>query len=509
MKKIRLSIPMLRKEYFEFYIFDLSFKNNSKGELLLKYFYFLGNAIFLLSFFLFPFSNFLFQDLTPESALLKFLLLVMPINLAFYLGTVILNGKRRFVDPPFFLAVLIFALGTTTSSVLTANPSLGNTFGVNNIRGAAGISIIIFITLYYLSVVYIHNRELLRRAIKYLVAGIFAYITLKVINLQSISSLEDITLMMIGAGAFFALSKSIVSYRRFKLWAAIGASLIVIAGLLNKPLVFSDLNLLLIPLFLSLSIVLLSIYLSKKTFLKVIWKDSKRDFKALSSGKFEFWEISRILSVWLIILSPLIVLLIFILLDAQNPSTFLAFKNTIESTFKVFNSSVDFSKGLNSTTLSTFLFGNGAASLISSNSFVANIILSQGFIGLCSYLFLWTYGIMTAARFVYYNFKKGGNYNVPSLLLFIISIVAFESFFFYPGLKLIYIWWVAFAFVTIKYKFRNKENYLKFSDKDFEISKSHLGGLNVHRYVKYLISILLILAAIYISNSFILVLARG
>lgn len=498
MKKIKLFIPMLGKKNYEFYIFDLSLKNNTVGMIALKLLYFFGYLFLLLSFFIIPFSNIFNSTVDSDSGVLKALILIVPLCVGVFLATAVLNGKRKFIDPPFFLPILLFALGTTTSSVLVSLPSLSNTFGSPNIRGLAGVTVISMMAIYYLSSIYLHNRELYRRAFKLLIAGIITYITLVFVNKYSeLMTYENLTLGIGALGGIFVLTKSTPHLRSWKFAMAIVVALMYFYAFLNVKATLISLNFILIPAVFAFVILLITLYLSKRSFYKVILEDTKRNFSHLKSRRFNFWEFFRLLSVWAIILMPVVLILVLIFANAGNAAGLSIISDSLKTTTDSLTSISNYA----STNFSVLLFGAGADSLRLSSSLVGNVILTQGLLGIISYIFLMTYTIVAIARFVYNNFKTGGNYIIPSFLLFISSLIAFESLFIYVGIKLIYIFWVCLALITVRYMHKSKKNFVRLSSEDFAINELKVGKFELPQWAKFIIALVIIIVSIYVAHS--------
>ncbi len=509
MKKLKILIPMLRNEPFEFFIFDFSRKNNTASNLLLKYLYFFGYSIFFLGLFLISFSGDFYQNIDSETSILKYLLIFLPLILGLYLSTVVLNGKRRIVDPEFFLAVLLFALGTTSAAVLTLNPSLSNTFGSTSIRALSGIALISFIILFYLTNIYIHNRVLLRRSIKLLLAGFILFLILRFLTLQSITDSVNINLMLITLAGIAVLTKSSINLRWFKISLIIILSVIGIWSYTHDQLATIGLSYVLLPLFFVLLVILIVFYFAKRNFLKVIFKGSMSFWEeTMHSKKVDIFKFIKYLIDWLMLLSPIIVLVVFFLIN-RDQNILLSLQSQFEQNLKSFNVISDFSAGVNSQTINIFLFGKGSMSLVPSDSLISNVIISQGLLGLISYLAIFLYAILNGIKCLLKTFKKGGNYTLPLFLVFILLLIPLESFYFYPGMLMLTLWWFAFALLSVKSKINNKKGLVKLNDEDIEVNELKIKERKLRAYVKYLLLIFIFSADAYLVYNFIQILTKA
>src|SRR5258706_14412160 len=146
MKKIKFLISNFNNLPVELMVPDFSSAKNKAGMVALKLLTLLNQYVFFIFLFLLPLSPFFFNSAVGyETSTLYYVILFIIFLVAIYFSTVILGGKKKLIDPPFFLSILVFSLGITTSVILTTPANIVNTFGIRetatiaSFRGTAGI----------------------------------------------------------------------------------------------------------------------------------------------------------------------------------------------------------------------------------------------------------------------------------------------------------------------------------------------------------------------------------
>jgi len=100
-----------------------------------------------------------------------YLLLLVSFLIACLLATLILVGSRRLVDPPMFMAALIFVFFVLCGLLFApANPR--NTFGPDYAKYLGGLWVMVLVMLYYLTTVFINSSRKLNMAKVALMAGL-------------------------------------------------------------------------------------------------------------------------------------------------------------------------------------------------------------------------------------------------------------------------------------------------------------------------------------------------
>src|SRR5260221_5552310 len=186
MKKIRFVLPGFGNKVVTLGVpSQLSFGTKRKSAILLMIVNVLAFAVFNISLILLPFGEQTYSQ-QGETALFRYLFTMIVVNFFLYLTAVILNGRKRLIDPPGFIFVLVFNLVIAIAGVISTSTKISNTFGAANFRSLAGLTIMCLIGFYYLIIVYSSNAIRLKKVINVLEWGYILYSAL--LLLQSINN---------------------------------------------------------------------------------------------------------------------------------------------------------------------------------------------------------------------------------------------------------------------------------------------------------------------------------
>ncbi len=488
MKNLKIVFPLLGSKVYQFLVPDLSSKKNTKAQMALKLLQTANLIVFILFLFSIPFAYF-FYGQTFETATFKYLILFVITNITLFTTTVILNGKKRIIDPEGFLGLLFFALTITTSSVIVSNAGGTNTFGVNTLRSTSGLMIMLVIGLFYITSLLVRNTQFFKRSISALGFGLLAYCVYILLSGDSIVLSSSILYFFL---AFIFMLFRFIYAKKFNIVYLL-ISVLLFTYLLTSAKALSLSAFDIFTLIFSFAVAFISIYIVfiiiNKKFVISRLKEIRNIVIVDKKGKIDIEGIfNKIIFIAFLIL-PLILVIYILITYIQN--NLFVFSDIING----FMLNI---KALVGTTfdLKTFVFGFGPNSYDPTNSFITNILLVQGTLSLFAYVAMFAYGIFKSLNLLAKTIKKTQDYKVVALLSTLLIFIPVLSLFVYPGLFTIFVWWFAFSLVCAYETVNRKGDIYMDKKEDYQIKgvlfKNKTYG-KVGFYIRYVLVLVTIL----------------
>jgi hypothetical protein len=407
-----------------------------------------------------------------------------------FLVQLLLRGKKILLDPPGFLAVLVFALATTTTSVLVTPANISNTFGGENFKALSGLVIMSALGLFYFTQLYVFNKTRFLALLNTIIVSLILFLGYLLLggdySAASILLLVA-TLPLLGGITFYYKKYSFIYF----LIAIVDIVLIFDRGLSeNNPLLKPIALPLSLTLFVASLLVILFVIFSKFEILKketIELAELKTKYKDLKTWK----SVGRKLLYFVVLLSPILVFGYLIYLVQNDYSLKSLFENAIDDLEYAWER-IRIDNGNFFEKLRTLIVGLGIAKANTSNSLLSNILLSQGILGLVSYIFIWTFAISKASKLLSNMIEKNDWYKVIASFVIVLIFVPLFSIFAYPSIFLVALWWILFSLLIAFSNFIDLKKERVYTDIGFSISdinfrKRNLGTRGL--YLKYLLSI--------------------
>lgn len=467
------------------------FSRSEKTTSIVKFTFFLGIVLLFLFFAFLPLSGQLGVLPNTESNYFNFLVAFIVVSYIGYFIVLSLNGSKRIVDPSNFLSILIFALLSTAAAVLVIPASITNTFGITSLRGISGAFIMSAIGLYYLINVYIQDRTLLKRAIYTITFGFLIYFVFLLATSYGENTM--IANNIVNIAPLFILLSALLLYSRMPKFIPIillfASGIVTLISFANYKGVMMNLYNVIISL--SITGLIFSIY-----FAVVNRSYIRNRIKELKMKKNRAFKTRlRLVVPLIVLLLPFVIFLTGFIFQILTKQQFLlAFNNLGEV-------KVGFDNLFNNTSLSSggtrVLVGLGGRVLNSDFSLVSNIISSQGLVGLTAYVFLAVSSLIFGFRLLKKMLFSTQDYKIALTLMFILVYGMVISFFAYPGILTIILWWISLSLITVLSKvFASKRNEVILEDLGFVKSKRLTKGRFNFQYVFALLVVIFGAAAI-------------
>jgi len=451
----------------------LAFKSNAKPleikvpgigpkmnffDRILEFADFTKTAIFFILLMLFPFSYLFFESLGFETSVFLSVLIGCIFAFGLYGLQIALAFKKRFIDPKGLFYVLVFGLLTTTAAVLITPANAANTFGttgLSSVRGISGLAVISFLGIYYLVNLLIRNESLAKLSLYSLVTGVVSYcVYILIVGIPEANILVLITLLPYLLLALLTEKNNLV-----KITLLIGA--ILYGYIIFENIVVSD----------GLFVLLLISFVVSTVLTVLFFKDKEKTvttaFSSIKPSKFQF-DISSIVNFifnyvfsllkFVSIFTFLILLVLTIYSFTKDKDSIDVFENTSTS-YEAIWKEVKAAPGSELKLLSNsdievpaWAIGKGTVEANLGYPLFANVLLGQGLIGIAAYLLLVLFSFIYAIKSLFDKKDKYTfTYNFNVINSFVVLVIGIYSFFFYPGIFMLYTWWLAFSFIIANY----------------------------------------------------------
>jgi hypothetical protein len=502
MKLLKFKLSLLGEKVYSFYYPDFDFRKYTKAQNVLKLLV-VGSLMGV--FFYLALFNVVgkFSPADQDTGLLQFLIISIPVLTAVYIAVLILNGRSKLIDPPFFIPVLIFALCTTTASVLTVPASIANSVGFIGYRSQSGLVVMLIVASFYLINVYINDLKLFRRSVKIILSGLLLAGFAMLISFANLAALQTNFWPL----AVLILTGSIISLTYMRKFRLTFFSIVVIffmIALSSTPLdktTYATLSQIIFSHIVSSVGILLTLHISNKSLLKSkllnifnFLRGIIRDRRIDDYKKFrDVFLISSIASTLLLV----VLLIIVSAFGVVSISTLFSPLISLSDSFQQLIASKDFSK---------VVFGLGVDSYIQSGSFLVNILKTQGLLGFAGYLFIWIYGIRQSSLYLKYSLAHNNIYKLVAFLAYVMMFIPVLSVFIYPGLQLHLLWWTSFALLAVFSRLsKSKLESSVITISDLKIRSFRFRNISLKKagyYINYAIALLVIVLGIYVSANF-------
>lgn len=488
MKKFRVQLS----RYHYFSLTSPTLKKDSLFDSIVRILPFA--LIILFSLYIIVLLNlFWINPVNLETQIFNYSLVFIITIFTLYFVLVSLNGRKRLIDPPLFINVLFFALLTTFSAVLVLPAGTTNTFGTSGVRTLSGVFILISIALYYIINFLVRDYLLVKRFVyTFIIALSVSVILLAATSFGEVNNvsgyiiqLSILPILLIGAVIFSRIPKIIFIFILFLILLILGLSFVGSTTDIEKlyivviSLSISGLYSLLLFNFINRGVIKRSVIAikSEKTLTKKILKSSRI----------------------LLLLSPIGIFLTGFIIQFLSKINFLNIFQNLSDISNVFNllSSETVSS---SPTIVKMLFGIGGRGLSPELSMVSNIIASSGIVGLIAYLSLAVAIIYIGFREIRRRLKTNNEYKLFFLIYFILVYLFVVSFFVYPSILLLLIWWIFFGMFTAMLRIRSKQVHI-LSDLGYSQYNRFIlkGKYNIQKVIPILL-IILSLALLFILS---------
>jgi hypothetical protein len=466
----------------------------------IKYFLYLTFLLFL------PVSIFFYSSYSYEQSSFNYVLYFLIIISGFYLFELIVNNRKKLIDPHSLLQILIFALLVTTAAVLVTPANKANTFGTldftnqDSFKGYAGISIILYIALYYYTVLFNNKNWKRQLSIDLLSVGFI------LMNLVWLLSAKPVSLLVAVVGSFLLIANLLFlkSDLKIKFIYLIGI-LISIFNILDESTsyyIFFITFISIIP-----SILISVLYKIKFKFgIKNLFSYLRINLKKIKNYR-NIIDVKEKLFKSILFVMPIILIIVLISLSIYKPENwdgFEDFGNNLESSWKSINDS-----------FRNIMIGLGSAEGLRVSG-IGGILIGQGLMGLIAYVFLGSYSIFINIKSILkVEIQNKSKIHLYLTLLFINLFLIIASLFIYIGFLTMVLWWTIFSLFL-----SSINNYKKAVNSELDLSENlsnenankktylmNIGGKNINLgniksvklYIKY------ILALTLLFSSFILV----
>lgn len=489
MKKYRVIVPGINKE-FKFTVpkvgtqkesgnkRNTKSKKNDSNTIEGNTLYSLLNYIELKAFYLLltviPFSYlFINNDLTDEGSIFIVTLLLLIVFLAIYISRSLLIGFKNLKEPKGLIPILTFGLLLSVIALINDPATAANTFGTDTVKGISSLAVVAFILLFYFTSIFLTNGKHVKKAFLIVVLGFTLGMVVELLdeNIGGTSYLTGIFILPI----LWVLLQT----KSYWHYLFIGIFILTISNFIqgaseNLPgggddfLIFIILTITaLIALFINIIKVL-----TVEGFLKRTISNLKTTALELASFRDKDKRsildnlISFQISIFrmLFLLFPIIAFGILIAMYSKNMEITEILNlpaSQLELTFE------DLERQDNNQSI---LFGDGSDNILGGVSLTASTLLSSGVLGLSLYILLWIMGIYVALmKFISFNRSRNTELSLlfQSLLFTLLFIPAF-SFFIYPGLIPLIIWWIALGIT------------LNINDREVKVSEIKYRQLNLN-----------------------------
>lgn len=478
MKKIEINLtPFLN---FRFTL--PTFISKSSLENVLKFLHFFN--LILLSFFIFffIFAGRLGISSSIETDTFKFTIFVLGIIYTIFFFSLVYIRKDRIVDPINFLPILVYALLTTISSVLSTSGGTANTFGILEQRGLSGILILSMIGLYYILNFYIKDLKLYKRFYSILLVSISLFTILAIIfsNYNDSIVLNNINLFILFPLIF---SGGLLLKK--------GARTLILSLLIISILIIfisvGDINLVLqnfATFLFSLTVVSIvsTIYI---LFRLIRNRKLKKEFN----------------SNYLYLLIPIFLILSLVYLQINSPQILASKLSSFRDIQLALNNLINLN-GVDN--IVKTISGFGSTTLKPGISLVANIISTQGLIGLLSNIVLFGSLIFIGIRFLNkFEITSTEFKNVGFYTIFIIFFGVY-SLFVYPQIFAVILLWIFIGLMTsyMRIHKQKKEDYFTEEFKIEYFKKYKIKKTNLLQYISsFAIVVFGLIILIYIART--------
>lgn len=485
MKKIITKTPLIGKISFVIPEF------NSLSKILL----FVQQTYLYGVFFLLPFFSLLFTDQSYETAIFYSILFASIPLISIFVIRVILFGSPVFVDPKGFIIVLFFALLTTAASISVDSPSTTNTFGEDSLRGLSGVFVMGMIALYYGVNATVRDKNAFKRYFFALIVGFISYSYMMVMIEASFTHgiivLSSIPFLL---GLGFA-------YRKLLYFIYI-----YIAVLLIGILFIADIFVLTDGYFIPFEVI---IFVSTIMFIVTSYllvSNSGQKFKSNDSWITRLVPLNKqkqIVISWNTILNFIPVaflttIVAYFFYELFNSDTFNDY---------VINGYDSFIDGFNSLTSSRFdtieviqnlFLGLGADANIVSQTLYTNVLVSQGFFGIIAYVILFGSALYFGSQFVVKSYLNHSYFPFISTLFFVIGFIPLLSFFTYPGIYLLIVWWISFSMLMAYNSFAQSKESFIYTEKKLVLTPSFISNKNGNIALKVFFVLIVIILTSFI-----------
>lgn len=448
--------------------------------------------LFVLFLAFLPFSVLFLKDETYETAIFYVFTTLIIIQTGLFVSSIFLGGRKRFIDPKGFAVVLVFALLTTTSAISTNPPTVANTFGIESIRGMAGVLVMMLVALFYLVSVNVTDFRFLKKSI---MAFVFGSVLLSYYFLLSDEVSFSSTIFIL-IGLFFSAGLFMYS-KRFKALAAfLPLSLFLFLFLKDifsvKQSGFSiSVIVLTFASLVATTSVLLTIALKYKSFFK------NKIALLFNTNKLDVSRILYRLSDVLILILPLVLLFLFVYLEVEKVKFEDFISNAYDDVKNAWNV-VSLDTTDSAEQIRNIIFGIGGDYSFAGRSLLSSVLTVQGFVGIFAYLILWGYSIYLGLKNLIKAFGNSNHYKLMLPFTFILILVPLLSLVIYPGIAFIIVFWLSLGFVSANSAILERNNKVFYTEKYWSVSNLKFRGKDLGKNA-YLIRIFLSLATLAIT----------
>lgn len=471
--------------------------------------------IFSIFILLIPISIFFFSEIANfglESSIFVTSIISCILLVLLYAIELVIAGSKKLIDPPGMLNMLLFALLATTSAVLIPLKSSENTFGnvsEISVKGLSGISIILFLIIFYFTLLNTKNFQNLISKFNLINLSGFLFTLFFGLTLGYdygfgfIPTFTQYSLLLFANTIFILISFFCLLFIK-KFTTKFIATISLIPNLLliltfqpSSALVF----LFTLATGIALTIINIVQLIKNRTEIANNFKVLKIKLSAISKSikkkneidLVQIFSLKKYLFKLLVLYSGVVLLGISLILLFTNLEAKSFFESGVRTIADTFNNLFR-----NSATIFT---GSGASSFNGNESLVAGVIKSNGLLGLFAYLLVFLSIIFnTLTTVANKRIFKDESYKLRFFINFLLLFGIITFVFIYPGMIFIVLWWILFAF-SFAFQFFDIQKNLP-DDYEYSISELRIAGKVVDKYAKtvklFLTLILTILGVILI-----------
>ncbi len=461
MKKIELQLSNNKRHTISINIPDINNKTFlGKLHAFLGY---VGTNILFLYLFIFSLSFLFFSSRTYEtSAFLAFLVAQLTLITIIVLSLII-SGSKSFLDPHGFLAILIFALVITASSLLVDQETSYRTFGNGGVKSLSGIAVMSYVSLYLSINIFARYKYQVKQVVHLVIASmllLITYIALKEYSLFGV-------FFLIACLPIALLTLNTASKKLYLLLFILFTSVYIIFT--YEPLDYKVYVPVLVYLLITSLVIALPVFIIDHSLLvKLVKSVQYHTSRILNSKTKNIEEAQNIVQSNLnkiaVLLSPIMILAIIIYMFSKDNNSFMLIENLPDTLSFIFDDLKNSSSNL------APLLGRGADNISINGTILENVFITQGIAGLVAYIGLWFYGISSSLNLFIREFRNRSEYYpYAAAMLGIITLVPLLFTVSNPGFLLFVLWWLALSLVSVMWVDRNDVNRNDFIIKDSEI----------------------------------------
>lgn len=489
MLKVKLVLPLFGLRTINIPKFS---KNTPLIQKLFKLNVITSQVFFVIFLAFLPFSVLFLKEETYETAIFYVFSTLVIVQIGLFISSIFLGGRKRFIDPKGFAVVLVFALLTTTSAISTNPPTVANTFGIESIRGMAGVLVMMLVALFYLVSVNVTDFRFLKKSITAFVLGsvLLSYYFLLAGEVSFSSTIFILIGLILSTGLF-------IYSKRFKVLVALVPLSLFLFLFLNdifsiKQSGFSiSVIVLTVASLVATLVILLTVSIKYKNFFK------KKVTLMFNTKKLDTSKILHRLSDALVLILPLVLLFLFIYLEVEKVKFEDFISNAYDDVKNAWNV-VSLDTTDSAEQIRNIIFGIGGDYSFAGRSLLSSVLTVQGLVGVFAYLILWSYSIYLGLKNLINAFRDSNHYKLILPFTFSLILVPVLSLVIYPGIALIILFWLSLGFVSANVAILERGNKIFYAEKYWSVTNLKFRGKDLGKNA-YLIRIFLSLTTLAIT----------